>query len=225
VNAFDALRAPGRTTPPDPGFVAQLRARLTAALAPTVPLPDRSPTMATTTPATTPVTGAGDAAPDTAGAAALVPYITVRGAAAAIDWYRRVFGARELVRYTADDGVIGHAQLAIGAAQLMLSDEHLEYGAVSPDHLGGTTFALNLDVPDVDAAFGRAVAAGAVVRREPADQPYGERSCQFVDPWGHRWMVQTTVATPTIDEIDAAMDGYTVTAPETATDARTDDDG
>jgi PhnB protein len=142
---------------------------------------------------------------------AIVPYLAVRGALDAIDWYRRALGAREVVRYTADDGLIGHAEIAIGGARLMLSDEYLEYGAASPDHLGGTSVALYLDVPDVDAVFERAVAAGASVRREPADQPYGERSCQFVDPWGHRWMVQTTVATPTVDEINASMDGFTVT--------------
>jgi PhnB protein len=163
---------------------------------------------------TAPVSTAASTVAEHVAGTALVPYIAVRGAAAAIDWYRRVFGAREEVRYTGDDGSIGHAQLTIGGAALMLSDEYLEYGAASPEHLGGSSVALHLDVPDVDAVFARAVAAGATVRREPADQPYGERSCQFVDPWGHRWMVQTTVATPTVDEINASMDGFTVTVPD-----------
>lgn len=142
----------------------------------------------------------------------LVPYLAVRGAAEAIEWYRTVFDASEEVRYTADDGAIGHAELVVGGARFMLSDEYLEYGAASPQHLGGTSIALNLNVPDVDAVFDRAVAAGAVVRSEPTDQPYGERSCQFLDPWGHRWIVQTTIATPSIDEINAAMDGFTATS-------------
>ena len=152
-----------------------------------------NPDVITTATATARLTDDTDVAPDAAGTGALVPYITVRGAAAAIDWYRRVFGARELVRYTGDDGAIGHAELTIGTARLMLSDEYLEYGAASPDHLGGT---IGRAQPRCARRRRRVRARrsrrGRLVRREPTDQPYGERSCQFVDPWGHRWMVQTT---------------------------------
>ena len=205
MTTFDALRASGVAGEPDRRFVDRLRADLLAALSPTIPLPDRSTIVPIPTTTTTTDIPPEPAASTTRGG--LVPYIAVRGAAAAIDWYGRVFGARELTCYTADDGIIGHAELAIGSARLMLSDEYLEFGAASPEHLGGTSVALNLDVPDVDAVFRRAVAKGATVRREPADQPYGERSCQFLDPWGHRWMVQTTIASPTIDEIDACHGG------------------
>ena len=69
-------------------------------------------------------------------------------------------------------------------------------------------------VPDVDAVFARAVAAGADVQREPTDQPYGYRAAAFFDPWGHRWMVSSAIGEPTVEEIDAAMDGFTVTEPD-----------
>lgn len=225
MTAFDALRAPpARPGEPDRRFVDRLRAELTTALAPTttrtVILPERSPAMPTTIIPDTDIDGTDDG---TGGGTALVPYLAVRGAAAAIDWYRAVFAAREVVRYTADDGTVGHAEIVIGTARLMLSDEYLEFGAASPHHLGGTSIALNLNVPDVDAVFERAVASGATVRLEPADQPYGERSCQFVDPWGHRWMVQTTIGHPSIGEINETMEGFTATAGDAADTADTAD--
>lgn len=198
MNAFDSLRAPLTAAEPDRVFVDRLRTEVAAALSPTIPLADR----VTTTPT-----------PDTATstATALVPYLSVRGAAEAIEWYTAVLGARETVRYTDDDGRIGHSELRIGEVTMYLSDEYPDYQAVSPATLGGTSVALGLTVPDVDAVFARAAAEGATVLREPADQPYGERSCTFVDPWGHRWMVQTTIARPPIDEIDATIEGFTVT--------------
>ncbi len=201
MNAFASLRATDAPSDPDRRFVDRLRAEIVAAFAPTIDLNERNDPMSTTT--ATPAT--------TATASALVPYLAVRSAVDAIAWYGEVFGARELVRYTGDDGRIGHAELAIGATRLYLADEYPDYGAVSPTTLGGTTVALSLTVPDVDAVFARAVAGGATVQRDPADQPYGDRSCAFFDPWGQRWMVQTPVASPTTAEIDAAMDGFTVT--------------
>lgn len=205
MNAFASLRAADAPSDPDRRFVDRLRAEIVAALAPTIDLNERNDPMSTTT-VTTPVTTAS-----TATASALVPYLAVRSAVDAIAWYGTVFGARELVRYTGDDGRIGHAELAIGTTRLYLADEYPDYGAVSPTTLGGTTVALSLTVPDVDDVFTRAVAGGATVQREPADQPYGDRSCAFFDPWGQRWIVQTSVASPTTAEIDAAMDGFTVT--------------
>lgn len=152
----------------------------------------------------------------TATTVALKPYITVSPAPAAIDWYVTVLGAVEQTRYTGDDGRIGHADLTIGGATLMLSDEYPEFGpgVVSPTTLGGTPFALHLEVPDVDAVFARVVAAGdARIGRPPHDEPYGARTFDMVDPFGHRWMIQTPIANPTVEEIDAASDGFTVTAP------------
>jgi predicted enzyme related to lactoylglutathione lyase len=103
----------------------------------------------------------------------------------------------------------------------MLSDEYPEVGpgVVSPTTLGGTPFSMHLDVPDVDAVHARVVADGrAVVGRPPHDEPYGARSFDVLDPFGHRWMIQTPIATPTVEEIEAGMEGYTITtaAPASA---------
>lgn len=232
MSAFDQLRAPQQPADPDGRFVERLRAdvagALRAAAAPTVELAPRA--RPADTPATSATTRGDDmtatitstdiTSTDAIGLATIVPYLSVRDAAAAIDWYVAVLRAVETVRYTGDDGRVGHAELQIGGATLYVSDEYLDYGAASPEHLGGTAVALNLVVADVDAVFAAAAAAGATVQREPADQAYGERSCAVVDPWGHRWMIQTTIATPTVAEIDAAMDGFTVTSPGAATGAR-----
>ena len=142
--------------------------------------------------------------------ASLVPYVCVSDSAAAIDWYVAVFDAVETVRYVGDDGRIGHAEVSIGSARLMLSDEYPEIGVVGPQTLGGTPLTLNLNVDDVDAVWARAIEHGADGERPPTDQPYGERSCTFRDPSGHRWSVQTTISRPTPDEIAEAMAGYTV---------------
>jgi uncharacterized glyoxalase superfamily protein PhnB len=145
--------------------------------------------------------------------ATLVPYLSVADAAAAIDWYIAVLDAVEMVRYVGDDGRIGHAEIAVGGARLMLADEYPEYGIVGPGTLGGTSFSLNLDVDDVDSVWARAIEHGADGERPPSDEPYGERRCTFRDPSGHRWSVQTTIATPTPGEITEAMGGtFTVIA-------------
>jgi uncharacterized glyoxalase superfamily protein PhnB len=214
VSAFEQLRHTdtGEPIAPDQAFAARLRARITEALrtvdphVPLVQLPDRTPTM-TTTEHTSPTSVTSSPATP---AAALVPYVCVSDSAAAIDWYVAVFDAVETVRYVGDDGRIGHAEVSIGSARLMLSDEYPEIGVVGPQTLGGTPFTLNLNVDDVDAVWALAIEHGADGERPPADQPYGERSCTFRDPSGHRWMVQTTIATPTPDEIGDAMEGYTV---------------
>jgi PhnB protein len=214
VSAFEQLRHTdtGEPIAPDQAFATRLRARVTEALrtvdphVPLVQLPDRSPTMTTTEHTTV---GSVTAAPGTA-MAALVPYLCVSDSAAAIDWYVTVFDAVETVRYVGDDGRIGHAEVSIGSARLMLSDEYPEIGVVGPQTLGGTPFTLNLNVDDVDGVWTRAIEHGANGERPPTDQPYGERSCTFRDPSGHRWMVQTAIATPTPDEIGDAMEGFTV---------------
>ena len=208
MDAFESLRAPVLPADPDRRFVERLHADLVAALSPTIDLPDRSHVMPTTT------VSDSDTETATDNAVTLMPYLAVRGAADAIAWYVDVFDARETVRYTGDDGRIGHAELTIGDVGLALSDEYPDFGAVSPATLGGTSVALNLTVPDVDAVFARAVAAGADVQREPTDQPYGYRAAAFFDPWGHRWMVSSAIGEPTVEEIDAAMDGFTVTEPD-----------
>lgn len=115
------------------------------------------------------------------------PYLRVKDATAAIEFYTQVFGAREVFRLSEPDGRIGHAELQIGNSTLMLSDEYPEYDIFSPQSLGGTGTAIHLHVANADAVAARAVAAGAIMVREPADQFYGERSCAIRDPFGHEW--------------------------------------
>jgi uncharacterized glyoxalase superfamily protein PhnB len=164
---------------------------------------------ATTTTTSTP--------PATAVTSTLTPYLAASDAGAAMDWYVAVLGAVEQVRYTGDDGRIGHAELSIGGARFMLSDEYPELGVpvVSPTTLGGTPFSMHLEVPDVDAVHARVAADGrARVGRPPHDEAYGARSFDMVDPFGHRWMIQTPTGTPSIAEIEAQMEGYTITAAD-----------
>jgi PhnB protein len=119
----------------------------------------------------------------------MFPYLRCRGAAAAIDFYTRAFGAQERFRLTEPGGRVGHAELLLGDFVLMLSDEYPEHGIVSPLVIGGTGSAIHLHVDDADAFAARAVAAGATMVREPANQFYGERSAKIRDPWGHEWML------------------------------------
>jgi PhnB protein len=144
----------------------------------------------------------------------ITPYICVTPAADALDWYREVFGARETVRYTGDDGRIGHAELSIDGAPLMLSDEYPGHGVVAPSGEGGVPCSLSLSVADVDAVYRRAVDGGAKGQRPPADEVFGERVATIVDPFGHRWMLLTKIAEPSLDEINAAATGFTATGPE-----------
>ena len=117
------------------------------------------------------------------------PYLRVHDTGEAIRFYTRAFGAQELFRLTEPSGRIGHAEIKIGPATLMLSDEYPESGIRGPRSLGGTTFAIHLHVEDVDKAFERAVGAGAAVVRPLTDQFYGERSGTVRDPFGHEWLL------------------------------------
>ena len=119
------------------------------------------------------------------------PYLCVKGAAAAIEFYKAGFGAIESMRLAEPSGKIGHAEIKIGDAPIMLADEYPEMGVVSPQSLGGSPVTIHVYVPDVDALFARAVAAGATVTHAVADQFYGDRSGSLVDPFGHKWMFAT----------------------------------
>lgn len=120
----------------------------------------------------------------------LVPYIVTRDAERAIAFYRAAFGAEEDFRMTDPaDGRIGHAELRIGPARLMLADEYPDFGAVSPDTIGGTAVTFHLATTAVDALAAQAVAAGATLLRAPTDQSFGERNAIILDPFGHRWML------------------------------------
>lgn len=130
--------------------------------------------------------------PDSSGENAvheMFPYLRVRNAAAAIEFYKKVFGAEEMMRLTEPGGRIGHVELKFGSAMVMLSEEHPERGIHSPLTFGGTGSLLHLHVSDVDAMTRRAVECGARITMPPTNQFYGERSSKFVDPYGHEWML------------------------------------
>lgn len=120
-------------------------------------------------------------------------YLIVDGAAAAIDFYRKAFGAREVMRFPGPNGRIGHADVLIGGGHVMLADASPEMGAKGPEAFGGSPVSLCIYVEDVDKVFERAVAAGAKVTRPVADQFYGDRTGGLTDPFGHSWYVMTHV--------------------------------
>jgi PhnB protein len=122
---------------------------------------------------------------------AFSPYLAVRDAAQAIEFYKTAFGATERFRLVDKrTGKVGHAELLIQGALVMLSEENPQWGNVSPQALGGTPVTFCLIVGDADAAFARALAAGATARMPVADQFYGFRSGSVVDPYGYQWMLQ-----------------------------------
>ena len=129
------------------------------------------------------------------------PYLSCKDAARAIAFYERAFGARETLRFAAPDGRIGHAELSIGTAKIMLADEHPEMGFLGPQSLGGSAVTIHVYVPDVDGFAARAAAAGATITRPVADQFYGDRSVQLEDPFGHRWSFATHVEDVSNDEL------------------------
>ncbi|MCW9705497.1 VOC family protein [Fodinibius salsisoli] len=116
-------------------------------------------------------------------------YLCVDDPQAAIDFYRTVFGAEEQFRLTEPSGKIGHAELKLGPATIMLAGEYPEYDIHSPRHYGGTGVRIHLHVDDVDSLAQRAVDAGAEMLREPTDEPHGERQCKLRDPFGHEWLL------------------------------------
>ncbi|HEX9941497.1 MAG TPA: VOC family protein [Thermoanaerobaculia bacterium] len=121
----------------------------------------------------------------------VTPYLCIKGAASALEFYHQAFGARETLRLTDPGGRIGHAEIRIGDAPLMLADEHPEFGILSAQTLGSSPVGIALEVDDVDAVVRQAVAAGAKLKRPVEDQFYGERSGQVEDPFGYVWHVST----------------------------------
>jgi PhnB protein len=126
-----------------------------------------------------------------AGHRTVTPYLTVKNGARALEFYKKAFGATEVSRLMMPDGRLGHAEIRLGDSIVMLSDEFPEYGGKAPDTLGGSPVSIHLYVPDVDAFFKKAVAAGAQERKPVMDQFYGDRSGQLADPFGHLWWVAT----------------------------------
>ncbi len=135
----------------------------------------------------------------------LTPHLVCRGAAAAIEFYGRAFGAIELFRLPGPDGRLIHACVRIGDSQLFLVDEMPEHGALGPQALKGSPVTIHLQVQDADAVFARAVQAGATVGMPLADMFWGDRYGQVVDPFGHHWSIATHVRDVRPDEMVTAM--------------------
>jgi PhnB protein len=151
---------------------------------------------------------AGKVQPIPEGYHSVTPYISVRGAADAIAFYKKAFGAKELVRMDMPGGRVGHAELQLGNSRFMLADEMPEMpDAVtrSPKGLGGTSFGMVIYVDDVDTQFKQAVASGATVKRPLTDQFYGDRSGTIEDPFGHIWTLATHVEDVSPEEMKKRM--------------------
>jgi uncharacterized glyoxalase superfamily protein PhnB len=176
TDPFTRLRRPVEAVAPDPAFAAELRDRLRREILrqrPPVTPEQRRTAMS-----------------------ALIPYLVVRDARAALDWYADAFGAHTVGDPYQDGERVGHAELEVHGATVYLADAYPELGLTAPDD-GRVAVSLHLTVPDVDAAVERARAVGATVERPVYDAPYG-RTGVIVDPYGHRWMLQTPAraATP-----------------------------
>lgn len=134
----------------------------------------------------------------------ITPYLSVKGAVDAIEYYKKAFGATELFRME-HEGKVGHAELKIGDSPFMLADEYPDMGFVSPKTLGGSPVGIMIYVEDVDTTFKQAVAAGGVEKKAVQDQFYGDRSGTLTDPFGHVWTVATHKEDLTAEEIDKRM--------------------
>ncbi|MDF3126787.1 VOC family protein [Rheinheimera sp. 1928-s] len=128
-----------------------------------------------------------------AGYAAVLPYLVIKNAAAALDFYQKAFGAETIMRMNMPSGAVMHAEMRIGGAVFMLSEQSDEWGTKSPDMLGSSPVTLMVYVPDVDAFVERAAAAGATVTMPVSDQFWGDRSGCLQDPFGHLWMISTHI--------------------------------
>jgi PhnB protein len=157
----------------------------------------------------------GKAAPVKSGAIAVkavpdgfhtvTPYLIVNGAAGALDFYRRAFGAKEQVRMPGPEGKVMHAEILIGDSKIMLADEFPQMGARSPQSIGGTPVGICLYVAKVDAVYEQAIAAGAKIERPLKDQFYGDRSGTVIDPFGHKWTIATHIEDVSPAEMEKRM--------------------
>lgn len=133
------------------------------------------------------------------------PYLVVDGAARALDFYAKAFGAKTVLRMDMPGGRIAHAEFQIGDSRIMMSDESPQWKTKGPKALGGTPVSIMLYVPDCDAMFNQAVAAGATVEMPVEDQFYGDRSGTVVDPFGHKWHIATNKETLSEEELRQRM--------------------
>jgi PhnB protein len=139
-------------------------------------------------------------------ASTITPHLIVAGAANAIEFYKKAFGATELMRLAQSDGKIGHAEIQIGGAKIMLADEVLDMGFWSPRSLGGSSTGIVLYVDDVDGMFRRAIEAGARSQQPVKNQLYGDRAGTLTDPFGHMWTIAKHVEDVSPAEMQHRMD-------------------
>ncbi|HEX5033676.1 MAG TPA: VOC family protein [bacterium] len=133
------------------------------------------------------------------------PYLCIKGAAEALAFYKKAFGAKEIMRMDGPDGRLAHAEIKIGDSPIMMADEYPEMGFRSPKTLGGSPVSIMLYVEDVDSFAAKAVEAGLKVLKPVADQFYGDRSGHFEDPYGHTWSISTHKEDLTPEEIAQRM--------------------
>ena len=150
----------------------------------------------------------------------VTPYLVMRDAARAIDFYKRALGATEMFRFDTPDDKIGHAEIKVGNSVIMLADEMPDMGYRGPQTLGGTAVSLMVYVENVDQHFRRALDAGAKVKQEVKDQFYGDRSGTLEDPFGHVWTIATHVEDVSQDELMKRAATYKQAAREERAEAR-----
>lgn len=142
------------------------------------------------------------------GYSTLTPYLNIKGAVEAIEFYKKAFGAKEITRLTMPDGSIAHAEIEIGDSKIMLAEEDSQWGNLGPLALGGSPVTLCLYVEDVDAVFAQALKEGAkvIAGMEVKDQFYGDRAGSLTDPFGHKWSVMTHIEDVSTEEMQKRMD-------------------
>jgi len=136
----------------------------------------------------------------------MFPYLTVRDAKAAIEYYTQAFGAKEKFRLTEPSGRIGHAEMDFGGWTLMLADEFPEYGLKSASTIGATAVSIHLHVDSADDVIRQAAEAGGTVESKPTDKFYGERGGAVRDPFGHRWLIGHHIEDVTPEEMQRRYD-------------------
>ncbi len=142
----------------------------------------------------------------------VTPHLIIKGAADAIEYYKKAFGATELMRMPAPGGKIGHAEIKIGDSAIMLADEFPEMGYKSPQTLGGSPVSIMIYVEDVDTVFSRAIASGGKEQRPVKDQFYGDRMGTLEDPFGHVWHVATHTEDVSPEEMERRAAEHTAAA-------------
>ena len=136
----------------------------------------------------------------------IIPYLNIKGATEAVEFYKTAFGAEELGRITMADGTLGHCELLIGNGRFMLAEENLKWGNKSPFTIGGTPVSLCIYVEDVDEVYARALAEGATSEMPVKDEFYGDRAGIVTDPFGHKWSLMTHVEDVSFEEMQKRSD-------------------